>query len=954
MMHRVDISVDFNLRNLSVSFFCDSRSLKNLKKQPNDEVWFVELEDCDLEIVKNKYKDPSLVEVKLKSSRFQVLNQKEEHVEFELRSLKFAVRNTADILVSTISPPYKAKTPMIDDNMTDGASLISYRTTNSSIIKNIPSVPKPQAQTEKAGNLMNNSSDIFSAPQETQGSINTSTEILAQRPLVKAQPETVKKSETMILEARKMRQTARVEPVSTLSRLVAQKPTVQVDYDEPPSDESDLAPANKFLAQKRFERQQLSQDPNTEESSMRDNSNDLDWKPKAHSTAKKVSGKASSASKSKNSKSRVPHKKAESDDEIDEEIINQFGPALNKTDLKPLKRQEAKTSRAPVKKAPKKLTAPKKAPKATIQPKVPTKSKVNQVTVVDCTKFSPPKKAPATTSSKIPSNVVKARRKALSQSVAQQKPIQENDENIPPAEKHNVESGFDSLLKSQNLSILKKSTPELTMKRDKRVSFSSNVNQVGSHSDSDESEKSNEGGMLTFDVSEKNQPDDVDYRSSPPQSRNVHGDIKSGHNKSDSGFHSLPRETKSSNSKKSAVVPLGSLNKKQLRYKDTHEESDLDANDQISDEEDEDLPPQPAPAKRVKLDDSYAGKSRPKEPILEPETSKVVDKSLKPMRQLRDLPVQQNQNLNSREKAAPKQLSMNKPMLQVQQTSSESIQKQSNRKAIQAPNQPQAQQSKSKKAEPKESASKENANKPQEMELSFDMEALKTNQILGKFIDQLSSISPHEVMDDDDDEMNEMIVTTSQTVQTKKLSPTVIRTVQYQEINITPKDPTPKKPEALLEQENFNVLTDIFTKKSEAAFEPLRAELQKLVEFDPPVTAQLVEARNEKLAKALESEKLLSTHADQYTKMLKRLHQYKSKLTQLASQHVEDFSAFEEAQKQCKNAQKKLAKTKLKRLIAIKNLGTEKVKEIKTEAWKDYILSITNQIQNVLQNNFDF
>lgn len=124
--------IDFNLRNLSISFFVKASTMRNTKNDEKNEVFFVELESLELTAKENQFKNPEHIELLLKPSRFQVLDKNNRPVQdfSAIESILLVTSEKHKLFMSVINPLYKSRTPMQMpmDNMTDQESIISFHT----------------------------------------------------------------------------------------------------------------------------------------------------------------------------------------------------------------------------------------------------------------------------------------------------------------------------------------------------------------------------------------------------------------------------------------------------------------------------------------------------------------------------------------------------------------------------------------------------------------------------------------------------------------------------------------------------------------------------------------------------------------------------------------------------------------------------------------------------------
>lgn len=118
--------VDFNLRNLSISFFINAIVIDKQKK--TGEVYFVELEECEVVTASRRFKDPNHIELTVKPGRYQILDQNDNKVlEDPIESVVLVVADTDKHFSDVVKARFEEKRPMIVD-MTDQESVVSFRT----------------------------------------------------------------------------------------------------------------------------------------------------------------------------------------------------------------------------------------------------------------------------------------------------------------------------------------------------------------------------------------------------------------------------------------------------------------------------------------------------------------------------------------------------------------------------------------------------------------------------------------------------------------------------------------------------------------------------------------------------------------------------------------------------------------------------------------------------------
>lgn len=302
--------IDFNLRNLSISVFVVANQLRNDK---SSQVYFIEMEDCEVDIVKGKFRDPEHLELTVKPLRSQILDEQDKSVDDLglIESIQFVISEATDFFVSEIYPRYKAKAPMMVDNLTDNESMASFCTVNT-FITNVQgkASDKDKLQVEIQNKASQNLGDDLES-----ASADISKIIVEENPaplvdIPKLIHTFAQKSSAPIGDVPKSipkiepktttRKTAKIMPTTKLPDIAtrrAQNSTInkvaatRTNYDEVPSDNDKLPPANLFLAHRRIERQrklQLSQNKeNTESSGIPDYSEDITWIPNAKKPAAK-------------------------------------------------------------------------------------------------------------------------------------------------------------------------------------------------------------------------------------------------------------------------------------------------------------------------------------------------------------------------------------------------------------------------------------------------------------------------------------------------------------------------------------------------------------------------------------------------------------------------------------------------------------------------------------------
>lgn len=145
-LNESELLIDFNLRNISISFFANVTQWIDFHSDSSENVThFVELEDCEVEAIPFKFQDPDHLELTLKPSRWQVLDENDHPVEDfpRITSVLLVVSNKNDMFMSKIFSYFKSKTPMQNDNnMTDQESVVSFQTLRTSIGGDFAFLPK--------------------------------------------------------------------------------------------------------------------------------------------------------------------------------------------------------------------------------------------------------------------------------------------------------------------------------------------------------------------------------------------------------------------------------------------------------------------------------------------------------------------------------------------------------------------------------------------------------------------------------------------------------------------------------------------------------------------------------------------------------------------------------------------------------------------------------------------
>lgn len=321
--------VDFNLRNLSISVFVNSNQLRGGKRS---QFYFIELEDCEVDYVKGKFKHPQHLELTVKPLRYQILDEQDKSVDDldPIESIQFVISEFADFFVSDIFPRYKSKAPMMLDSLTDNESMASFRTVNTfisnaqgkAIVKEKDQVGTQENKDDDLIVVEENSAPVSNVPKLIKIEPKSSAPIKnVTKSIPKVEPKTTRKTATILPTTKLPDSATRQARSSKINKVAA----TRNNYDDIPSDNDRLPPANLFLANRRIERQRkqlLSQDKeNTESSGIPDYSEDLTWKPHAKKSApKKRSNQKPVVKKNAQSRSKetIYSTEEEDEDEIEE------------------------------------------------------------------------------------------------------------------------------------------------------------------------------------------------------------------------------------------------------------------------------------------------------------------------------------------------------------------------------------------------------------------------------------------------------------------------------------------------------------------------------------------------------------------------------------------------------------------------------------------------------------
>jgi hypothetical protein len=449
-MHPTEFIIDFNMRNLSISFFFNAGILRNSKsKDLAVSDYFLELEKCELEAKADRFLNPDHIELRLTPSRSKGLDMNDKTVgELPLiKSILLAVTENPEQFWKLIYPMFKEKKPLVNDNRTGLESLASYRTF-----------------------ITNHDKKAISKRQE-----KSSVAIESKIPVVKANvsedlltASECEASENLLKKESIVRKTAKVGPQVPAKLSRNQKPDQSV-YDDVSRDEEALSPLSKFMTQKRTNRLSQSQSQVIEntETTIPDNSTAAEIKKPL---VKKV---ATPGAKKNPPKPRGRAKTLRRNSiDIDDDIKEAFGDEVHEP-LPPLVAQ--RKQRSPQQKV---AATNKKAHKKTAKKDTTFETSDGDMETTYVTTIAE-KKLNAANKKKPAIKTVQARRSArfkieqsdkLAQRVVQKK--------APKAPKH-VVSDFDATLNGSKMTTAPVKEPQMdvmaTRLAKKRVSFDDNI-----------------------------------------------------------------------------------------------------------------------------------------------------------------------------------------------------------------------------------------------------------------------------------------------------------------------------------------------------------------------------------------------------------------------------------------------------------------------------------------------
>lgn len=227
-----------------------------------------------------------------------------------------------------------------------------------------------------------------------------------------------------------------------------------------------------------------------------------------------------------------------------------------------------------------------------------------------------------------------------------------------------------------------------------------------------------------------------------------------------------------------------------------------------------------------------------------------------------------------------------------------------------------------------------------------DQQKLGDNLIMDKFLND--TISNHHSADDMymQDNFEQMTVNT-QVIQTK-LSPTMIRTVQIQEVTYTP-----KRTQAVAHIA-VDKLCRIFEQKTDeeidAALDEMKTVERTLVSANSEEKAAVFQAMSEGREIIIRSKR----QSEEFEKLRKRFHYLKTqamKTTQELSDHIPKLM---HSLKPAIAARRSSIKKEIERLEKIGQDFNQKEEEVKIEIWQNYLNGILRNFQNLLEQQRSF
>ena len=303
------------MRNLSISFYTKSGSLSNTTSNINH---LIEVEECYVAAEGKKFNIPDYVELVLKPSRSQVLDELGSLIPelSDIDSIVLVITNQTNLFWSQVLPMYEKKTPMVNENQTDMESMASFRTLNTVIESH-------EKKTEA---------------QESLKQFHYSAPVVAR----KISEDLFSTPELQALEVSKLTRVKMERGVPRKSLLeTKQAKTKESVYNDIPRDEESLPCASKFFSLKRVQRQSQSQSQVIEntESTVAENPEDLTWKPKASKKRAAVIKKEQPAKKPRrNNKTNIGYS------DVDDEVKKSFGNEVFEP-LSPLVAEPKRTPR---------------------------------------------------------------------------------------------------------------------------------------------------------------------------------------------------------------------------------------------------------------------------------------------------------------------------------------------------------------------------------------------------------------------------------------------------------------------------------------------------------------------------------------------------------------------------------------------------------------------------------
>lgn len=291
------INVDFNLRNLSISFFIDDNIWKNTKSGSSVKL-FVEMDVCDVNVQTRKFNNPNYIELQLRPGRSQLLNQNDNLVEkmAPVEFLTLVVDDEHNLFMTAVYQFFRDKIPMTTDNLTDNDSLISFRT--------IATIDTPM----RFDNLRQVANET---PVEVRHIQSFHSATLLDRNSIPVEQDLPKKKH----QTAKLKPQQAQAPKSLMNFSINPLESSNV-YDDLPSDDVVLPPLKRFMAQTRLARKRKTQvdenaDPVVVAKKEYESPDDLIWIPKrSQKVEKKKAAPKRKAAPVKKSSTQLPVKRA--------------------------------------------------------------------------------------------------------------------------------------------------------------------------------------------------------------------------------------------------------------------------------------------------------------------------------------------------------------------------------------------------------------------------------------------------------------------------------------------------------------------------------------------------------------------------------------------------------------------------------------------------------------------